>query len=48
MILNNEEMYQVEGGSISPYYIKLGILGGIIMFAVGVLDGVLHPKKCEN
>ena len=44
-ILNNEEMLNVKGGAIS---LKLvGIIGGAIVFLIGFVDGVIHPKKCS-
>ena len=48
MILNNEEMFKVEGGSNTLFYSQLAIVGGLITFLAGILDGVLHPKKCER
>ena len=46
MALNNEEMLEVKGGSISSIYLSLGIIGGAIVFLSGVIDGIIHPKKC--
>ena len=42
--LNNEEMLNVKGGAIS---LKLAAaIGGVVIFLVGVIDGIIHPKKC--
>jgi hypothetical protein len=42
--LNNEEMLNVKGGAITTKL--LGALGAVIIFAIGVVDGLIHPKKC--
>ncbi len=47
MVLNNEEMLNVNGGAVSTtYYLQLSLIGGVVLFLTGVLDGILHPKKC--
>ena len=44
--LNNEEMLNINGGGIS---IKLaGLIGGAIVFVIGVIDGFLNPRKCNK
>lgn len=45
MKLNNEEMSKVMGGAIS--FKIAAIIGGIIVFAVGLIDGIINPKKCN-
>ena len=46
MELNNEEMLVVKGGGISSKLIW-GIVGGVIVFALGIIDGIVNPKKCN-
>ncbi len=45
MVLSNEEMFKVKGGSAS-IYVKMGILGGLIAFFAGMLNGVIYPENC--
>lgn len=45
-VLNNEEMLEVEGGGLG-IQIGLGIIGGVIAFLAGFVDGIIHPKKCN-
>lgn len=45
MILNNEEMINVKGGA---FKFKLaGVIGGAIVFLIGLVDGLLNPQKCN-
>ena len=44
-ILSNEEMLNVKGGAIKFKVIGT-IIGGIIVFIIGLADGIVHPKKC--
>ena len=44
--LNNEEMISIKGGGISSTFIW-GIIGGAVVFLIGVLDGIVSPKKCN-
>lgn len=44
--LNNEEMLKVKGGGISTRLIW-GIIGGAVVFVIGVIDGIISPKKCN-
>ena len=46
MVLNNEEMLTVTGGSKAIIGACMAVIGGIFVFLTGVLEGVLHPKKC--
>ena len=45
-LLNNEEMLEVKGGALK-FGILAGIIGGAIVFVVGVIDGLLNPRKCN-
>ena len=49
MILNNEELMNIKGGSISFKVAGLitGIVASIITFAVGIWDGFKNPNKCK-
>lgn len=42
--LNNEEMLNVKGGAFS---LKVAAaIGGAVIFFIGIIDGIVHPKKC--
>lgn len=45
-ILSNEEMLKVKGGAFR-FKIVGAVIGGLIVFALGVVDGIVHPKKCN-
>jgi len=42
--LNNEELKDIIGGA----KISVFIVGGIITFIIGILDGFINLKKCQN
>lgn len=44
--LNNEEMLNIVGGGVSSKLIW-GIVGGALVFLVGLFDGIISPKKCN-
>ena len=44
--LNNEELLKLKGGGISSKLIW-GIVGGTIVFLVGLIEGIISPKKCN-
>lgn len=44
--LNNEELTTIKGGGISSKLLW-GIIGGTVVFLIGVLDGLVSPKKCN-
>lgn len=46
MQLSNEEMIKIEGGGIK-FTIAGAIIGGIITFVIGLVDGLIHPKSCS-
>ena len=46
MELNNEEMISIRGGAIK-YKFLAGIIGGAIVFFVGLIDGLLNPQRCN-
>ncbi len=44
--LNNESLKKINGGGIN-----LGLVAGIGAFAsfiIGMIDGLINPKKCNN
>lgn len=45
MELNKKELNAINGGGIFKY--KFVILGGIISFIAGILDGFTRPLKCN-
>ena len=50
MVLNNEEMVGICGGSVSFKVAALvtGIVAAIGVFLVGVWDGYLNPNACRK
>ena len=43
MNLSKEELNSISGGGISGYF----ILGGILTFIIGFIDGFTRPLKCN-
>ena len=44
--INNEELRKVKGGAIN---LKLMAgFGAFASFLIGVIDGLMNPKKCNN
>ena len=43
MELKNEELQNVVGGGIGKWV----VIGGLLSFVVGVIDGFLRPFKCK-
>ena len=46
MALNDYELSQIVGGKAGLAI--LTIVGGIITFIIGVVDGYLRPAKCKK
>lgn len=46
MNLNNDEMMKITAGGF--YKGALGIIGGAIVFLLGVLSGFVNPRKCNS
>jgi hypothetical protein len=44
--LNNSELKEITAGAIK--WGLLGIIGGIVTFVIGVLDGITNPVKCRS
>lgn len=44
--MTNEEMKNVKGGGIN-WTLMAGI-GAFASFLVGIIDGMINPKKCNN
>ena len=44
--LSDNEMYEVEAGAFSKF--TLGVVAGVGVFIVGVIDGFLRPLKCHR
>lgn len=42
--MKKEELEEIRGGAIT----KIAILGGIIVFLIGIIDGYVNPSKCNN
>ena len=44
--LTNNELKQIKGGGIS---VGAGLLiAAGVVFVIGVIDGLMNPKKCNN
>lgn len=44
--MTNKELYEVKGGGIN-----LGMVAGfgaVASFIIGIIDGLINPKKCNN
>ena len=46
MVLSKEELHNIYGGGIK--YGWYAVIGGLITFIVGVIDGYLGPLKCNR
>lgn len=44
-VLTNEELNCIKGGFSILH--KVLILGGLITFAIGFIDGLIRPLKCN-
>jgi len=44
--INDEKLKQVKGGGFN-LSLAAGI-GAITSFLIGVIDGLINPKKCNN
>lgn len=44
--LNSEELTNVVGGGLLSKTVW-GIIGGAVVFIIGVVDGIISPKKCN-
>ena len=45
-VLNNDEMMEVKGGGFGSTI--AAIISGAIVFFMGVFDGFMNPRKCNN
>lgn len=46
MVLQTEELSNITGGGISTGV--LAVLGGVVAFVIGVIDGYLRPLACNK
>ena len=44
--INNEQLKGVKGGGVN-WSLVAGI-GAVASFLIGVIDGLINPKKCNN
>lgn len=44
--INSEKMKKINGGGIN-WGLMAGI-GAISSFLIGIIDGLMNPKKCNN
>lgn len=45
MNYSKEELLKINGGAIS--WTVMGIIGGVVVFVIGLVDGFLRPLKCN-
>lgn len=45
-MLQEKELINITGGKAS--YSLFLVLGGIVTFLIGVVDGYMRPLKCNN
>ncbi len=45
-MLEKDELLLIKGGAAD--WVIIGIIGTLITFVVGVVDGYLRPLKCEE
>lgn len=41
--MSNLELYNIKGGGYAWYL----VLGGVVTFLIGVIDGYFRPLKCR-
>lgn len=44
MKLTNKELKEIKGGGVGTYL----LIGGIVIFVIGVIDGYIRPLKCNG
>ena len=44
--IQNEQLKKIRGGAIN--WGMLAGIGAVLSFLVGVVDGLINPKKCNN
>lgn len=45
--INEEKLEKIKGGGTSAIWIGLGV-SAVIVFISGVIEGITHPKGCEE
>ena len=46
MYLTNQQLKQITGGAVN--WTAISIIGTIVTFIAGVIDGYLNPIKCNK
>lgn len=46
--LTRQELSKVEGGGAGTAFALGCLFAGIIIFAIGVMDGYMRPLKCNS
>lgn len=44
--ISNEQLKEVKGGGVN-WSLVAGI-GAVTSFLIGIIDGLINPKKCNN
>ena len=44
-MLTDNEMLNIEGGKVK--WSVIGLIGGVLTFLAGIIDGYLRPLKCN-
>lgn len=45
MELKKEELIRIKGGSVM---LKFFVIGGVVSFIIGFIDGYIRPLKCNK
>lgn len=45
-IVSNENLKEVKGGAIN--WTAAAGVGAFLSFIIGIIDGYINPKKCNN
>jgi lactobin A/cerein 7B family class IIb bacteriocin len=44
--MNNDQLKEVKGGAVN--WGILAACGAALSFIIGIIDGLMNPKKCNN
>ena len=44
--INNDQLKEIKGGGIN--WSMMAGIGAFASFLIGVIDGLINPKKCNN
>lgn len=44
--MNNEQLQEVKGGGIN--WSMMAGIGAVVSLVIGIIDGLINPKKCNS